>query len=147
MCPDSLTTDLYFTSDDYLYHKKCFSKLNFESPIARKDFLFFFPVDKQVNEKIYFEKEFKNNFRKIYDFDGFDYDGFKRDGSDRNGFNRKEIDENGYNRNRGIACEEKLKQAIIENPHNYQYATLRLKHNVYLAIFFPEQGGSFSLIS
>ena len=29
VCLESLTTDLYFTSDDYLYHKKCFSKLNF----------------------------------------------------------------------------------------------------------------------
>ena len=37
ICPVSLeniTTDLYFNSDDYLYHKKCFSKLNFKSPIS-----------------------------------------------------------------------------------------------------------------
>ena len=37
LCPVSLehlTTDLFFTSVDYLYHKKCFSKLNFKSPIS-----------------------------------------------------------------------------------------------------------------
>ena len=38
VCLKGLTTDLYFTSDDYLYHKKCFSKLNFKSPISRQDF-------------------------------------------------------------------------------------------------------------
>ena len=42
---------------------------------------------------------------------------------------------------------KKLKQAIRENPITYQYATLRLKQNVDLAILFLEQGGSFSLIS
>ena len=46
-----------------------------------------------------------------------------------------------------MACKEKLKEAIGENPNTYQYSTLRLKHNVDLAIFFNEQGGSFSLIS
>ena len=35
----------------------------------------------------------------------------------------------------------------MEKPNTYQYATLRLKHNADLAIFFLEQGGSFSLIS
>ena len=35
---------------------------------------------------------------------------------------------------------------MTENPNFYQYATLRLKHNVDLAIFFLEQGGSFSII-
>ena len=38
MCLGNLTTDLYFTSDDYLYHKKCFNKLSFKSPISRQDF-------------------------------------------------------------------------------------------------------------
>ena len=42
---------------------------------------------------------------------------------------------------------KKLKQAISENPNTYQHATLRLKHNFDLVIFFVEQGGSFSLIS
>ena len=34
-----------------------------------------------------------------------------------------------------------------ENPNNYQYATLRLKQNVDIGIFFLEQSGSFSMIS
>ena len=38
VCLEGLTTDLYFTSDNYLYHKKCFSKLNFKSPITRQCF-------------------------------------------------------------------------------------------------------------
>ena len=72
-----------------------------------------------------------------------------------------------------LACEEKVKQAIRENPWNfyyvsegfrnkyeimkdcfesdpmiYQYATLHLKNkNVDLAIFFIERGRSFSLVS
>ena len=58
----------------------------------------------------------------------------------------KGINEYGYFRNEELACEEKPKQAIKENPNTYQYATLRLKQNVDLA-FFLEQGGSFSLIS
>ena len=60
---------------------------------------------------------------------------------------KKGIDENLYNRARELAYEKKLRQAIRENPNTYQYATLRLKQNVDLAIFFLEQGGSFSLIS
>ena len=35
VCLKNLKIDLYFTSDDYLYHKKCFSKLNFKIPISR----------------------------------------------------------------------------------------------------------------
>ena len=38
VCVKNLTTDLYFTSDDYLYHRKCFSNLNFKSPISGQDF-------------------------------------------------------------------------------------------------------------
>ena len=57
VCLDGLTTDLYFTSDDYLYHKKCFSKLNFESPISRKGFSYYFPANKLVNDKVYIEKK------------------------------------------------------------------------------------------
>ena len=30
VCLESLTTELYFTSDDHPYHSKCFSKLNFK---------------------------------------------------------------------------------------------------------------------
>ena len=57
VCLESLTADLYFTSDDYLYHKKCFSKLNFKSPISRQDFSYYLPVNKVVNDKVYFEKK------------------------------------------------------------------------------------------
>ena len=72
-----------------------------------------------------------------------------------------------------IACEEKVKQAISENPWNiyyvsevfrnkyeiikegvesdpntFQYATLDLKNKtINLALFFLERGGSFSLFS
>ena len=83
----------------------------------------------------------------IFNEDEFDKDGFNRKGFSRNGFNRKGVDEYGYNSNKELACKEKLKQATRENPNTYQYATLRLQHNVDLAIFFLEQGGSFSLIS
>ena len=60
ICPvglESLTTDLYFTSDDYLYHKKCFSKSSFKSLISRPVSLYFFPANKLVNDKVYFEKK------------------------------------------------------------------------------------------
>ena len=66
---------------------------------------------------------------------------------DKNGFNRKGVDEYGYNSNKELACKEKLKQTIRENPNTYHYATSRLKHKVDLAIFFLQQGGSFYLIS
>ena len=56
VCLERLTTDIYFTSDDYLYHKKCFRKLNFKSPISRQDFSYHLPVNKLINDKIYFEK-------------------------------------------------------------------------------------------
>ena len=93
------------------------------------------------------KKNIRNNFRIIYDLDRLDQDGYNRKGFDRDGFNRKGIDEYGYDRSKELACKAKLKQAIRENPNTYQYATLRLKHNVDLAIYFLEQGGSFSLIS
>ena len=96
---------------------------------------------------MYFEKNNKNNFRRIYNLDGFDEEVFNKEGFDRNGFNRKGFDRDGYNRDKELACKQKIKQAIIENPNTYQYATLHLKHNVDLAIFFLEQGGTFSLIS
>ena len=57
VCLESLTTDSYFTSDDYLYHKKCFSKLNFKIPISRQDFSYYLPVKKLVIDKVYFEKK------------------------------------------------------------------------------------------
>ena len=79
--------------------------------------------------------------------DGFDEDGFNKEEFDRNGFNRKGIVEYALNRKKELACKGKLKQALRENPNTYQYAILRLKHNADLAIFFLEQGGSFSLIS
>ena len=51
ICPvglESLTTDLYLTSDDYLYHKKCFGKLNYKSAIPREEFSYYLPVNKLV---------------------------------------------------------------------------------------------------
>ena len=115
----------------------------------------------------------KNNFKTIiYDSDGFNQDGFNGKGFDRNGFNVNGIDESGFIRNKEIVCEEKMKQAMKENPWNiyyisdvfrnkyetrkecvgldlntYQYATLLLKQIVDLAIFFLERVSSFSLIS
>ena len=62
VCLESLTIDLYFISDNYLYHKNCFSKLDFRSPISRQFFLYCFPVNKLVNYKIYFEKNIENSF-------------------------------------------------------------------------------------
>ena len=58
LCPilETLTTNLYFTSDGYLYDKNCFSKLNFKSPVSRQDFSYYLPVNKVVNGKVYFEK-------------------------------------------------------------------------------------------
>ena len=147
MCLESLTTDLYFTSNDYLYHGNCFGKLNFKSPISRQNFLYYFPQIKIVYDEVYFEKETKSILRMFFNEDGFDKHGFNRKGFDRKGYNRKEFAECGYNSNKGLACKEKLKQAITENPNIYQEATLRLKHNVDLAIFFLEQSGSFSLTS
>ena len=100
-----------------------------------------------VNGKVYLEKHIRNTFRIIYDLDGLHQDGFNRKGFDRDRYNKKGINENGYNRDRELACKEKLKQIIRENTYTYQYATLRLKNNVDLAMFFREQCGSFSLIS
>ena len=75
VCLESLTTDIYFTSDDYLYHKKYFSELNYKSPISRQYFPYYLPVNKLVNDEVCFEKINENNFRLIYDLDGFDQDG------------------------------------------------------------------------
>ena len=148
MCLESLTTDLYFSSDDYLYHKKYFSKLSYNSPITRQDLSYYLPLNKLVSDKVYFEKRnIKNKFRIIYNLDGFDEDGFNKERFDRDGFNRKGVDEYGYNSNKELACKEKIKQAKRENPNTYQYATLRLKHNVNLAMYFPELVGSLSLFS
>ena len=57
VCLEGSTADLFFTSDEYLYHKKCFSKLNFKSPISRQDFSYYFPANKLVHDKVYFEKK------------------------------------------------------------------------------------------
>ena len=97
--------------------------------------------------KYFLKTKIENNFRIIHDLDGFDEDGFNKKGFDRNGFKRRGINECGYNKNNELACEEKLKQAIREYPNTYQYATLRLKQFFDLAIFFLDQGGSFSLTS
>ena len=58
--------------------KECFSKLNFKSPLSRKNFSYYFPVNKLVDDKVYLEKNIRNNFRIIYDLHGFDQDGFNR---------------------------------------------------------------------
>ena len=136
VCLEGLTTDLYFTSDDYLYHKRCFYKLNYKNPLSRQDFLYYFPVNKVVDDKLFLKDTLKLFFKIRYDLDGFDQDGFSRKGFDRDGFNRKGIDEYGYISNKGLACKKKLKEAIRENPNTYQNVILRLKHNVDLAIFF-----------
>ena len=157
-----------------MYDKNCFSKLNFKSPTSRHDFSYYLPVNKVVNGKVFFEKKFKNYFTTItHDLDGFNQDGFNRKGFDRNGFDIKGIDEHGFNRNEDLACEERVIQAIRENPWNiyyareefrnkykiikacvesisntYHFATLHLKNkSVDLAIFFRERGGSFSFFS
>ena len=88
VCLETLASDLYFASDNHLYHQICFIKINFESPISRQDFSYYLPVNKVVNGKVYFQKKIKYNFRTIiYDLDGFNQDGFNRKGFDRNGFN------------------------------------------------------------
>ena len=88
---------------------------------------------------------------------------------DRNGFNINGIDEHSFNRNKELACEEKVKLSITINlrniyyvsevirnkyeimkecvesdPHTYQYAILDLKNrSIDLAIIFVERDGSF----
>ena len=99
-------TNLYLASDDHLYHRNCFSKYYFESPISRQDFSYYLPVNKVVNGKVYFEKKIKINFVTIiYELDGFNQDGYDRKGFDRNGFNINGIDEHVFNRNEELACE------------------------------------------
>ena len=58
VCLETLTMNLYFVSDNYLYLKDCFGKLNFKSPISRQDFSYYLAVNKVVNGKTYFEKNF-----------------------------------------------------------------------------------------
>ena len=52
ICLETLTTNLYFISDNHLYHRNCFDELNFESLISRQDFLYYLPVNKVVNDKV-----------------------------------------------------------------------------------------------
>ena len=169
ICLETLTTNIYFASDDHMYHKNSFSKLNFKNSISRQDCSYYLPVNKVVKSEVYFENNFKTI---IYDLYGFNQDGFNRNGFDRNGFNLNGIDENGFNRNKDLFCEEKIERSLRENPWNiyyaceairgkyelmkecveadpntYENATLRLKQNVGLAILFFERGGSFSLVS
>ena len=103
MCLEGLTTDFYFTSDNYLYHKKCFSKLNYKNPITRQSFSYYLPKNKLVNEKVYFDKKTKNTFRILNNPDGFDEDGFNRKRFGRNAFDRKRIDEYGFYSNKELA--------------------------------------------
>ena len=77
ICLETLTTNLYFASDGYLFHQNCLTKLIFKIPTSRLDFSYYLPVNKVVNGKVYFEKENKNNFKiVIYDLDGFTQDEF-----------------------------------------------------------------------
>ena len=173
ICLEILTTNIYFASDSYLYHKNCFIKLNFKSAISRQDFSYYLPVNKVVKCKVYFEKDIKQNFKIIiYDLGGFNQDGFKIRIFYRDGLLINVIGGNGFNKNKELVCEEKIKQALREtpwniyyvcevfrniyeimeecvrsNPNTYQNVTLHLKQNVNLAIFFLQRGGSFSLIS
>ena len=113
ICPDcleSLATNLYFASDGQLYHKNCFDKLTFKSPISRQVSSYYIPKNKVVNGRKNFEDKTNNNFKTlIYDSAGFNQDGFNRKGFDRDGFNINRIDEIGFNRNKEINCEEKIK--------------------------------------
>ena len=54
------------------------------------------------------KKKIENNFKTIYDLDGFNQDGFNKKGFDRDGFIINGIDENGFNRSKELACEKKL---------------------------------------
>ena len=123
ICSETLTTNLYFASDGCLYHKNCFTKLKYKTPISRQNLSYYLPVNKVVNGKIYLEKEIKKNFEiLIYDLDGIYQDGFNRKGFDRNGLNLNGIDENGFNRS-----EEIFIQAIRENPWNIYYVSEMLE--------------------
>ena len=123
LCLETLTTNLCFISDNHLYHRDSFDKINFKSPLCRQVFSYYKPVNKVVNGKVHFEEKFKNNFKTtIYDLDEFNQDGYDRKGFDRNGFNINGTDEHGFNRNKELACEEKVKQTISENPWNIYYA-------------------------
>ena len=51
ICLENLTTFQYFASDGYLYHKNCFTKLDFKSPLSRQDFSYYLPVNKVINDK------------------------------------------------------------------------------------------------
>ena len=113
VCSETLTTNLYFTSDNHLYHRNCFDKLNFKSPISKQVFSYYIPVNKNVNDRVYFEKILNNNFKTIiYDLDGYNQIGSERKWFDWNRFNINGIVEHGFNRKKELACEEKFKQAV-----------------------------------
>ena len=57
LCLETLASDLYFASDNHLYHQICFSKLSFKSPISRQDFSYYLPLNKVINGKVFFEKK------------------------------------------------------------------------------------------
>ena len=77
-----------------------------------------------VKSKVHFETKIKYNFKIIiYDLDGFNRYGFNRKRFDRNRYNINGIDNHGFNRNKEIACEEKVKQSIRENPWNIYYVS------------------------
>ena len=97
VCLETLTTNLYFGCDGYLYLKNCFTELSFKSPIFRQDFSYYLPVNKVVIGKVYFEKKVRFIFKVLFDdLDGFNQERFNRKGFDRNGFDINGIDENGF---------------------------------------------------
>ena len=86
-----------------------------------------------VNGKVYFEKRIRNNFETItFCSHGFNKDASDRKGFHTHGFDKKGNDENGFNRNKVLVCEEKIKQAIGENPWNIVYVSdnFRNKHEI-----------------
>ena len=56
ICLETLTTNLYFASDDHLYHKNCSHKIFFISAKSRQGFSYYLPVNKVGIGKVYFEK-------------------------------------------------------------------------------------------
>ena len=61
VCIETISSELYFASDNHLYHQICFSKLKSKSPTSRQGFSHYLPVKKVVNGKVFFEKNLKIN--------------------------------------------------------------------------------------
>ena len=60
ICLETIPTETYLCSDDYLYDEKCFNKINLnKSPITRQKKSYFILVRKENNMLVYSEKEAK----------------------------------------------------------------------------------------